>query len=371
LDTAYDIVVSGHLCLDLIPEMDHVSLKELPSPGRLIEVGGMRFSTGGAVSNTGLALERLGMRVGLMATVGDDLISGAIVSFLKARSPSLTDLIEVRSGLPSSYTIVLAPEKVDRIFLHCAGTNSSFGADDVRYDLLSGTKVFHLGYPPLLPRLARHDGEELALIFQRVKEMGIVTSLDMALPDPHGASGSVNWERVLQRTLPHVDIFVPSIEEIMFMLRRQDFDRQRHQLRSFLTRAYLDQLAQDMIGLGVPFVGFKLGDLGMYVRTSSADQLKWLRQLNLDPLAYAQQSILHPAFEVNVVGTTGAGDSAYAGLLSALIRGLDLPSAVQWACAVGACNVEAADATNGVRTWNETAARLKAGWSVRAANISG
>lgn len=32
------------------------------------------------------------------------------------------------------------------------------------------------------------------------------------------------------------------------------------------------------------------------------------------------------------------------------------------ACAVGACNVEAADALSGVRGWSETAARIAAGW---------
>ena len=31
-------------------------------------------------------------------------------------------------------------------------------------------------------------------------------------------------------------------------------------------------------------------------------------------------------------------------------------------CAVGACNVEVADALSGVRTWDETARRVQAGW---------
>ena len=63
MEKAIDIIVSGHLCLDLLPRMDAVPLDSLNSPGRLFEVGALGFSTGGAVSNTGLALHRLGMNI--------------------------------------------------------------------------------------------------------------------------------------------------------------------------------------------------------------------------------------------------------------------------------------------------------------------
>ena len=42
--------------------------------------------------------------------------------------------------------------------------------------------------------------------------------LDMALPDPSGASGRVDWSGFLQRVLPHTTLFMPSFEEICFML---------------------------------------------------------------------------------------------------------------------------------------------------------
>jgi sugar/nucleoside kinase (ribokinase family) len=66
---AIDIVVGGHLCLDLIPRMEGVPLEKRLSPGQLFLVGALDISTGGAVSNTGLALHRLGAEVRLMATV--------------------------------------------------------------------------------------------------------------------------------------------------------------------------------------------------------------------------------------------------------------------------------------------------------------
>jgi sugar/nucleoside kinase (ribokinase family) len=367
--TAPDIIVSGHLCLDLIPSMGHVPLKALGTPGRLFEVGPLAFSTGGAVSNTGLALHRLGVDVGLMAAVGDDLVGQAIISFLNHRDPALSRWIRIEPNQSSSYTIVLSPENVDRIFLHCACTNSIFGADSIDYAQLAGVKLFHLGYPPILPRLMVNDGEELEAIYRRVKATGVISSLDTSLPDPMGVSGQVNWEKLLRRTLPFVDIFIPSIGEILFMLRRNQYDAWSRPIEDNLNFRLLDELASELLDMGVGVVGFKLGHSGFYVRAGDRGRLEALKQLPIDLNAWANKQAFHPAFHVHVAGTTGAGDSAYAGLLAAMLRGYSLDDTVQWACAVGACNVEAADATSGIRTWDETVRRLNEEWPTRPHQI--
>lgn len=362
VETAPDIIVSGHLCLDLIPSMGHVPLHALGTPGRLFEVGSLAISTGGAVSNTGLALHRLGVNVGLMATVGDDLVGQAIISFLEQRDPALSRWIRVQSGQSSSYTIVLSPENVDRIFLHSPATNSTFGAESIDYSQLAGVKLFHLGYPPILPRLMMNDGEELEAIYQRVKQTGVITSLDTSLPDPSGISGQVNWGKLLHRTLPFVDIFIPSIEEILFMLRRAQFDAWARPVEDNITFSLLDQLANELLDMGAGVVGFKLGHSGFYVCTGSRQRLEALQRLPINLDTWANTQAFHPAFKVQVAGTTGAGDSAYAGLLAAMLRGYEVPDAVRLACAVGACNVEAPDATSGIRTWEATLQRLADEW---------
>jgi sugar/nucleoside kinase (ribokinase family) len=358
-----DVIVSGHLCLDLIPQMEHVPLSALAVPGKLHEVGKANLSTGGAVSNTGLALHRLGANVRLMASVGDDVIGRAILDFLEQRDPSLSQHISVKSGQPTSYTIVLSPEKVDRIFLHCTGTNSTFNSTDVNYDLLNSAKIFHLGYPPILPRLYADDGEEFERLMQLAKATGVVTSLDTTLPDPQSDSGRANWCAILKRALPYTDIFIPSIEEILFMLRRADYDRWHGVVLEHLTHQYLDELAHELLDMGPAIVGFKLGELGVFIRAASVGRLDPLRSVIVDPVQWADITVFHPAFQVEVVGTIGAGDSAYAGFLLALLRGLSAIESARWACAVGACTVEAADATSGVRSWEATSARLESGWA--------
>jgi len=67
MKNSLEIIVCGHLCLDMFPHMENISAKALVIPGQLLEVGSLNYSTGGLVSNTGLALHRLGVKVGLMA----------------------------------------------------------------------------------------------------------------------------------------------------------------------------------------------------------------------------------------------------------------------------------------------------------------
>lgn len=366
-----DIVVSGHLCLDLIPDMERVPLQGFARPGHLYEVGPLTISTGGAVSNTGLALHRLGADVRLMATVGDDHLGHLIIATLENRDARLSELIAVRPGQSSSYTFVLSPAKADRFFLHNTGPNSAFSAADVDFGLLRQTRLFHLGYPPVLPRLTADDGAGLSALYQQAQAAGAVTSLDMTLPDPKGASGQINWPRVLARTLPYVDIFLPSIEETLFTLRRSDYDAWRGDVRGRLSPAYLAALADELLAHGAAIVGFKLGEMGLYLRTAPQSRIARLARLPINPAEWGERTLYTPSFAVEVVNTLGAGDSAYAGFLAALVRGLGPEAAIRWACAVGACNCETADAISGVRTWDATQQRMDEGWPLHTVRLPG
>lgn len=358
-----DIIVSGHLCLDLYPSIPTVPLSALASPGKLFEADPLEMSTGGAVSNTGLALHRLGVNVKLMANVGADLLGQVIVSFLENRDPALSEFLVTMPDQATSYSILLSPENVDRIILHCTGTNEEFGADDLDDEQIKQARIFHLGYPPLLPKLIANDGAELVEIYKRVKALNVVSSLDLAMPDPNRPAGKLDWRPILKNTLPYVDIFIPSIEEILFMLRRDEYEAWGGDVYPHLNREYLHALTSEILNFGVAVTGIKLGEMGMYTHTAGAERLAKLAGLDLDIDAWADVEYWHPAFKVDVVGTTGAGDSAYAGFLSAMLKGMTPQEATRFACAVGSSNVERADSTSGVRTWDETQARIDAGWA--------
>ena len=80
-----EAVVAGHICLDIIPQIvrREGGLKALLAPGKLVDVGPATLSTGGAVSNTGLALHRLGLPTRLMGKIGDDGLGQTILELLR------------------------------------------------------------------------------------------------------------------------------------------------------------------------------------------------------------------------------------------------------------------------------------------------
>ena len=345
-----DAVVAGHVCLDIIPQLAPGDLSELVTPGKVAEIGPVTLETGGVVSNTGRALHRLGISTRLMGKVGDDAFGRIILDLFRADDPALAEDMIIAPGEASSYTIVLSPPGTDRFFMHCGGANHSFSADDVPYDRLKNARLFHFGYPPYMRRMYEQGGEQLVRMYRDAKRAGVVTSLDLALPDPQGPSGQVDWADVLARTLPYVDLFLPSLDELAFMLRSG-------QSPDTLDDAALAGLADDVLALGVGVVVIKLGERGLYVRTNER------LPVAPDP-GWIGRELWAPIFQAEpMVGTTGAGDTTIAGFLAGFLRGQPLAAALTSAVAVGACNVEAADALGGVRTWDATQARIAAGWA--------
>jgi sugar/nucleoside kinase (ribokinase family) len=366
-----EAIVAGHLCLDIIPEfvVDLGSdLAAYLAPGRLTEVGPATFSTGGPVSNAGINLHRLGIRTRLMGKVGNDLLGQAIMNIVSSYSPDLVQGMVVVPGEASSYTLVVDPPGIDRLFLHYPGTNHTFGVEDVRYDLLAEARLFHFGYPPLMTRMCADGGRELTEMCQRAKEMGVTTSLDLAMPDPAGPSGQADWQLILARTLPSVDLFLPSVEELLFMLRRERFDQLTVQVGAAnvleaLVVEEIVSLADEALAMGAKIVLLKMGIRGVYLRTATT--LSELgRGAPTDLAAWTDRQLWAPCFRPDmVVSTVGTGDAAIAGFLAAVLRDASPPLALNVAVATGACCVEMAGALSGVRGWEETLARIEAGWA--------
>lgn len=372
---AAEIVVAGHICLDVIPAIaagkPARGLGELLVPGRLIDVGPATLSTGGAVSNTGLALHRLGLSVKLMGKVGDDPFGGLILRLLSEHGDKLAEGMIVAPGASSSYSIVVSPPGVDRLFLHATGANDTFAAEDVTADAVQGARLFHFGYPPLMRSMYEDGGAELERLLGKVKAQGLTVSLDLARPDPASPAGRADWRAILARVLPHVDVFLPSFDEILYMLRPDDYRAlsERHgtgELLAYADGSLLGELSEQLLDMGAAIAGLKLGEYGFYVRTAaSAERLRRMGPCAPEEdrlAAWRDRELLAPCFQVEAVGTTGAGDCTIAGFLAGLVQRLGVEEALLGAVGTGACCVERADAISGVSGWNEVRARIAAGW---------
>ena len=368
-DRLKTVIVAGHICLDVLPDMAHLSPGQFTTqfqPGHLVSVGQAVFATGGPVSNVGLALHRLGIPTRLIAKTGDDPYGRILRQIIAGYDPDLLDGVRTDHDKSTSYTVIISPPGIDRIFLHCSGVNDFFQSTDIDNDLVADADILHFGYPPVMQQMVLNDGAELVKIFREAKNNGITTSLDMAFPDPASPGGQANWRKILGVTLPHVDIFTPSLEEILFMLHREWFDylcAKYGDVLGGITPALLIDLGDELLEMGASMVLIKLGHHGAYMHTSDRDRLgDFGRAAPSQITSWANQRLWTPCFKVDIVGTTGSGDATIAGFLSGLLRDTIPREALNAAVAVGACNVEAADALSGLCTWEETLARIQRGW---------
>jgi sugar/nucleoside kinase (ribokinase family) len=331
----------------------------------MITAGPATISTGGAVSNTGLALYKLGIPTQLIAKIGRDPFGEAVCRIVSGYNPTLIDGMVIDPNSSTSYTVILSPPGLDRMFLHCTGANETFSPDDIDYQTLDQAALFHFGYPPVMRQFYRDGGAGLVEMLRRAKATGVTTSVDLTFPDPISDSAHLDWDAIFAASLPYVDIFAPNVGELLFMLHRSTFDRlsDHGDLLSQVNPALLHDLSDEILALGAKIVMLKIGECGAYLRTASKAALAEIgRALPEDLASWVNRELLAPCFLVNVVGTTGAGDATIAGFLSALLRNLPAEQALTIAVAVGACNVEASDALSGLPTWPSLLKRLEAGW---------
>jgi sugar/nucleoside kinase (ribokinase family) len=369
--TPLDVVVAGHICVDITPELDpsHAEVSGMVSPGRLTHVGPARLSLGGAVANTGLALHRLGAKTALRSLVGSDWLGDVLLATLQRQDPLLAEHMHIAEGQASSYTIVINPPQVDRAFLHCPGANDLFVAENLDLELIRRARWLHFGYPPLMRGVFADGGLALAAQFDRIQQAGVLISLDMAMPDANAVSGQVNWRDWLATVLPNVDLFAPSFDEILWMLHRDRFDQLTRRanganLASVVDGETLSDLANELLALGVPNVAIKLGDQGLYLRTASG-RSKMARCVSTESVAQLEwqgRELLAPCFRVRVVGTTAAGDCTVAGLLMAILRHQSIEQSLLSAVRVGAWRVQSLDGERGIPPWTQLANNRAADW---------
>lgn len=336
----FDAVVAGYLGVDLAPGFaggEAAALGQLLRPGKLVEVGPLEISPGGVVANTGLAMARFGMRVALMGLVGQDPLGELLLGLLEGRGATLDVRRTEVAG--TAYGIVIAPPGTDRVFLECPGCNATFGADDIDYEAVAKSRLFHFGYPPLMERFFADDGAELEAMFRRVKGLGVMTSLDMTLPDPQGPAGQVNWERLLAWVLPLVDIFTPSVEELLYMLAPGEWERLTGEgdAADLIPERRVEELAAQTAALGAGTVLLKIGQRGALLRTSEG-------QVRLEA---------SPIEPDRVCNACGAGDAAVAGFLTAILRGESPEKSGRIAMIAGRDSLCGVDTTAGLRAWEE------------------
>jgi sugar/nucleoside kinase (ribokinase family) len=307
-----DVLICGTCVADIL--VKPVPLGAAIGGGRLFHVDPISVTTGGIVCNTGIALRRLGMRVAAAGLVGNDLWGGMIRARLAAEGVDVAAL-GTHPTLATSTTAALIDPGGERTFAHHIGAPAAIDLAFVKRHAahFGRCRMAVLGYVGLLPGLE----PELAPAVAAIHATGCRVALETS-----GNGGTLD---AIAAALPHVDVYVPSLDEAA------------HQTGLTAPRAIVDRYR----GCGAAgIVGVKLGTRGTLLSPA--------------PGAFLDIPCL-PA-PGPVADTTGAGDSLLAGLIAGLLRGMEPLAAGRLGAATAACCVTAVGATAGLRSFEETLA---------------
>lgn len=365
------VIAAGHICLDItpvFPAQKAGKVSDIMIPGKLIHMEGVDVHTGGSVANTGLAMRFLGADVTLMGKIGADAFGDMVLNIL--RGYEAHQGMVVSEGESTSYSVVVAIPGIDRIFLHNPGANDTFSSEDIDYRKVEEADLFHFGYPPIMKRMYRDGGKELVEMLRRVQESGTATSLDLAAVDADSEAGKADWAKILERTLPYVDFFVPSAEELCFMLDRERYEAWSaraagRDITEIITPEDVRPLGEKAAAMGAKVVLIKCGALGMYYRTAPAGQMESLcGRLGLTVDQWAGKEGFEKCFvPEKILSGTGAGDTSIAAFLVSTLEGCRIEEAVEMALATGACCLSAYDALSGLMPFTELREKIARGWS--------
>lgn len=311
----FDVVVCGSCTVDIM--VRPVDLHQPLGADRLFLVDPIEATTGGIVSNAGLAFAKLGQRTAALTMVGDDEW-GQIVRQRYASAGIDTQFLHATEAMPTSTTVVMISDAGQRTFAHCQGAPKLLDREFFwrHLDLFATSRAMLLGYYSLMPSLE----PDLPEIFAEIRKRGCLTAMD--------AAGSGGTMFPLSQILPHLDCYVPSIVEARAQTGMSDPLK--------ILACYRDHGAQGMIGV-------KVGEHGAILSPSIHEVL-------------TLPAVTPPGA---VVDTTGAGDSFFAGLLTGILSGMTPFEAGRLGAAVGACCVTGIGASTALRDMAGTLRLLK------------
>src|SRR3954471_3669688 len=152
MDKRFDCVVVGSCVVDVLARP--VPLSQPIGASRLIESDPLGLTTGGIVSNSGITLARLGMRVAAFTYVGNDAWAEVIRQRYSAEGIDSSALITHPTGATSTTAVLIDPCG-ERTFVHCVGAPRLLDREAmlVQLPLFAKSRAMLIGYYPLMTRL--------------------------------------------------------------------------------------------------------------------------------------------------------------------------------------------------------------------------
>jgi sulfofructose kinase len=294
----------GGVTTDQIGLVDHI-----PGTDEVIRLQGYRVEQGGMAATALVAAARLGAQAEFLGAVGDDANGSRALERFAAQGVA-APRVQVLAGELSAFSFILVDSRSGkRTIIHEPGVQRNRRLELSKRDyveLLGEAAYLHL------------DGfwmDTAVELAEAAGQIGIPVTLDV---------GQNQRDPQIEALLGLADYVIPSLPFA----------------RRFTKQERAEKAAEVLLGYGAKAVIQTLGERGVFVLGSDG------------------RSFDVPAFAVQVVDTTGAGDSFHGGLLFALSRDYPLKEAVVFASAVAAIKCTKLGGQSGLPTLPQVRAFL-------------
>jgi sugar/nucleoside kinase (ribokinase family) len=302
------ILCSGSFVADiLVPDLPYIGL-----PGSLVYApSGIHLSPGGHSSNVAINLVQLGAKnIHAVGSIGKDETGDLIVEQLKNRGVNTIPEVKIKSTTAKNIALLVKGE--DRRFISELTANSLLTSEHLKKAIKKiQPKFFYQGTLGGLPDIEKN----LRDILIDIQNCGALVFIDVIMPN--------NGWSYLYKALPFVDIFHANRSEVQSLTESKDPNK----------------AVRMLVENGVKLVVITDAQNGLIAGTNK------LR-------------IEMPAYQVDQIDPTGAGDALSAGIIDYLQRAptqkeiINNPKALSelllWAQAAGAACVTGLGATTNV-----------------------
>ena len=277
------IVVVGSINLDLVARAQRI-----PAVGETLIGTGFETNPGGKGANQAVAAARLGHPTHIIGRLGADAFGAQLRAHLESFGVKTAAVAETEG--PSGVAIIVVSEKGENSIVVAPGANAQVTPQDIRNNLpliqSAGIVLAQLEIPL----------ETVEFLAEICEKEGVPLMLD---PAPA--------RDLPQSLIERVTWFTPNETEAAFYAHSQN--------------SAPDVIAETLLAKGIRNVILKRGADGVYLVSSSG----------------LRQSV--PAFAVQAVDTTAAGDAFNGGFAVALMRGKSPEDSARFASAVAAISV--------------------------------
>ncbi len=302
------ILVAGELNVDLVLQNYH----NFPQLGREVLVDDVSLTLGSASAICAAGLARLGESVTFVGKLGCDSWGEVVMTSLRNLGVDLTHVIR-DPGIKTGITVSITSAK-DRALVTYLGSIAELRATDIQDAWFAGCR--HLHVSSFFMQQALRPG--VRSLLARAHRFGLTTSIDPGF-DP-----AEQWGADLVEALDEADLFFPNEVELAAITGESDPAAGLYALsgQRALTIA-------------------KLGSKGCMALVSG-------------------QLIQVPAFPIEPIDTTGAGDSFNAGFLHRWIERRNIEDSMRFGAACGALSTQGLGGTASQPTRQQVAEFLAA-----------